>query len=180
MALRSTKNLRFLKNKVLTRSKTKWLVLPVVSLCVAGNFYAHSEDRSNGNWRSTLSGIARIANLVNTVVLISGDFMYTKYLVDNGDDESKGIKKALKEARDDHEKIQIRRWTNVGAPNEQELIDDVTNSIKRMQLLSDRLLELEDANPQSPYHEVFLRSAVRLHKLCERNGGVYIKLGINL
>jgi hypothetical protein len=177
IAHRGGKKLIFLKHNFFNRSKAKWLVLPATGMCIVGNYYAYSEAQNSGNWKSTLSGVARIGNLVNTVVLISGDYLYTKYLVDNGDDELTLVKKALKEARDDHEKIMIRRWTNVGAPNEQELIDDVTKSIARMQVLSDRMLELEDDKPQSPYHEVFQRSAVRLHKLCERNGGVYIKLG---
>ncbi|CAE7802466.1 unnamed protein product, partial [Symbiodinium microadriaticum] len=44
------------------------------------------------------------------------------------------------------------------------------------------LLELEEKydEPGSAYRQAHHRSALKLHKLCELNGGVYVKLGQHL
>ena len=43
--------------------------------------------------------------------------------------------------------------------------------------MKSRYLKILDEEPPSPFIEGHNRSAFRLHRLCEQNGGVYIKLG---
>ena len=184
IAIRNMKRFYDISKIVYKRKNVKWFVMPFVGLYVGGHVYMEgtTQKLSIEQVKSTVTGVYRLSNLVSTVIVIAGDYVATKYMCRNDDREADLVRSELKRARADHEKISIRRYMSKEESVDNDLKEELQASINRMKSLSNKLLKLEDVNQGtgSAYRKVNLRSAERLHRLCEKNGGVYIKLGQHL
>jgi len=155
-------------------------------MCIVYTYtpYAHSDPQNPiDSVQSTFKGLWRMGNLVSTVGIICLDYGTAIAINRKTGESNSELSRQLKEAREVHERVSIRRWRSTALSKEE--IDDldaqILENVKKIRKIAEDLAAKEEqVESSSPFSPVHSRSAERLLRLCETNGGVYIKLGQHL
>mmetsp|Transcript_22379 Transcript_22379/g.37917 ORF Transcript_22379/g.37917 Transcript_22379/m.37917 type:complete len:581 (-) Transcript_22379:181-1923(-) len=159
-------------------SKTKLVMIPLSGI-MAGSLARAAIDsdtvQNNEQYKNmsrVCTGTLRAGKLLSTVSVICMDYGYIIFKKRNEECEFDKLSNEIVRIRDEHEKISHLRWKNVNTPLEAKYKAQAEALYEKMGELSEKCSQVE-----SSFGESHRRSALRLHELCEANGGVYVKLG---
>jgi hypothetical protein len=159
-------------------SKTKLAMIPLSGIVVGSIARGAVESdivQNNEQYKNAsriMTGTYRACKLLTTVSVICLDYGYIILKKRNEEDEFDKLSNEIVRIRDEHEKISRLRWKCEGTPEELVYKAQAEALYEQMGNLSEKCSAVE-----SSFGESHRRSALRLHELCEANGGVYIKLG---
>jgi hypothetical protein len=147
-----------------------------------GSYYAitQTEPKLLHKTQVLCNGLSRLGNLVSTVSLICIDYLKTMQLDKKLVRPSDPVREEIRITRIEHERVSILLYQTEDSEQRQILQNEINSIVTHLRELSVKLAQLIEEDPPSPFVEAHQRSAIRLHQLCEWNGGVYIKLGQHL
>lgn len=176
-----------------SRSNTKW-AYQARALCSAQSFkgqrkvflslgglgivfvgYSVSNEQRRRSLVSGGKSVFRIFSLVGTAGVISVDYGIVMLKNVGVRSEQDIVADELQQSNTEFEKLITLRELGNNPP-----YTDIENARKRVEQAGVRMAELMSDPRSSPFHDVHRRCAIRLRKLCERNKGIYIKLGQHL
>jgi hypothetical protein len=128
----------------------------------------------------TLNGLTRLGNLITTVGIVCYDYLKIMKSQENVVKKSDPIREKIRVVRLEHEKLALQLYQSKNQEERERLQQEILLVVGQLKKLSVEFTAAMEEDPPSPYIEAHERSAIRLHKLCEENGGVYIKLGQHL
>lgn len=134
-------------------------------------------QHQNASPLGILRGIHRILRLMSTVTIMCLDYGFEIYSNRGNEKEYEKLKKELYQIQLEEDKIVAEWIKTAGTPLEESTLRRL-NEIRNQITAFSKTLEKNRENSQ--YSEVHQRGASRLLRLCENNGGVYIKLGQHL
>jgi hypothetical protein len=157
----------------------KDLAMLLSGVGIFGYTYIAADERRYRNASRAASSASRMASLCGAVSLICMDYgfvMYNQRNVQSPQDEAAA---ELQACNTEFERLITLRETGAGGPAA-SMAEAIKAAKARLQIAGGRMAVLMSDPAASALHQVHLRSAMRLKTLCERNKGVYIKLGQHL
>jgi uncharacterized membrane protein YciS (DUF1049 family) len=149
---------------------------------VAGAYMVADEERRARSYRIAQASY-RISNLVGTVGIMCVDYGYTIYWgpqnVQHIDKHTK-LNAEITDLQTKLDNLVLEQFQTTDRYKLAKLQDKILNTRVRIDALAEEVAQLSAEDATSPLKEVHDRSAIRLRDMCERNQGVYIKLGQHL
>lgn len=158
--------------------KSKFLISSSLISLASGGGYLYLNDDSRKKIYHLSASSYRIFNLVSTVSLMTLDYVYHLKIKSSkqSNEELDNLNKRLFDLQVHQEKL-VSEYTNTKLRSTQNSIKEKIR--KNKVELSKVSKEIERmASYQSSFNsKIHLRNAERLRRMCEENGGIYIKLG---
>ena len=162
---------------VLPASRATKIASLLTGIALYGYVYIAADDKRHRDAARVATSVYRMASLVGTVALICTDYGLVFYSLKGFVTEQEAAAAEMQAVKDEMEGLVSQR---AGGDSSSSLLERIQNASAREKIAMNRLTALMATRDTSPYHDVHLRSALRLKALCERNKGVYIKLGQHL
>lgn len=148
------------------------------SLALTG-YIVIDEDRRRYAKRISEAAL-RITNLTGTVGIILIDYGVMMYKVNNSTNEKSLYEKydnELKSLQAQQEISTLNLWQSKSSKDKIYWENYIKDTRKKIDIVSEKIGNLQSEGIGSVYSEVHKRSAIRLRDMCAQNKGVYIKLG---
>lgn len=174
-----TPNARFNKDTIHLRRTGRTAGKDIVMLLTGGGIFGYiylAADESRLRTASRVaSSVYRIGSLAAAVATICVDYSFVIY-------SHRGIQTQHDIAADELQvaNTEFERLISLREAGDKSLADAIAAAKIRTAQAGAQMAMLMKDPTVSPFHEVHLRSAQRLKSLCEKNKGLYIKLGQHL
>lgn len=162
-------------NSASSRTFGKDVAMTLTGIGLFGYTYLAADEKRLRDATRVAASVRRMASLSGTVFLICADYgsvMFSQRGILSPQDIAA---EELQISNTEFEQLITRREAG-----ETSLTDAIAAARSRVLRAGEHMATLMSDPTSSPYHEVHLRSALRLRTLCEVNKGVYIKLGQHL